>query len=292
MHSPMVRSLSTFALPVLCFALLGCGPRAQEPAAEAVEKPAQTSHLARIKEQGTLTMLSVPHQESTFVKTHLETGPMRRVGTAEHFEGVDVDVMSAFAKHLGVELAIRPAIGEGGLPAYAALIPALLHGGGDVIASSFSITDERREKIDFSDPYFSVYPAVVVRIDRGIETIADLAGKKASTVPGTSQERILKAAGFSPEELVYVEFQFENYTAVLDGEVDFTVQDSSSAERFVLQYPELQIVGPLMDVRESYGYGVPPGSDLLGELNAFLGQLQESGTLEGFLAERHLSLVD
>lgn len=237
-------------------------------------------------------MLAAPHQESVFVKTNLEAGPMQRLGTTEHFEGVDVDLMAAFAERLGVELMIRPAFGEAGIPAYSALIPALLRGDGDLIASSFTITDERREVIDFSDPYFVVYPAVVVRSDRGIESVSDLAGKTASTVPGTSQERNLKAAGFSEDDLMTVEFQLENYSSVLEGEVDFTVQDSSSAERFVKEYPELEILGPLLDVRESYAVGLPPGSDLAGELNAFLAELEASGELERILAERQLSLAD
>ncbi|MCB1035814.1 MAG: amino acid ABC transporter substrate-binding protein [Acidobacteria bacterium] len=282
------RSLLSL-IPAMLLLALGC-----QAAPESGTATAPESHLARIKERGKLTILCVPHQESIFARTNLEKGPMRPVGTSEYFEGADIDIMSAFAGHLGVELEVRPAIGEGGIPGYRDLIPALLKGDGDVIASSFSITEERKEKIDFSDPYFTIYPAVLVLADGPIRTLDDLAGKTASTLPGSSQEEHLRAAGFSVENgnLVLKEFQFENTSALLEGEVDFTVQDSTSADRLVAEYPELRIVGPLADVRENYGYGIPKGSDLAGELNSFLAEIKDNGELERILAQYQLTLAD
>ena len=288
---PMKRSILRFRLSATVLAvtgalLLGCTP---EPAATAATS--RGSRLAQVKQKGRLTILSIPHQESAFVKTNLASGPMKRVGTAENFEGADVEIMAAFADHLGVELEIRPALGESGLPAYSELIPALLRQEGDLIASSFSITEDRRKKIEFSSPYFTIYPAVVALREGPVKELADLKDKMVSTVPGTSQERHILAAGFTEEQVVYKEFQFENYSAVLDGEVDFTVQDSSSADRVVRTFPELRVVGPLVDVQEHYGYGIPAGSDLAGELNAFLAEIEANGDLERTL-NRHLSTGD
>jgi ABC-type amino acid transport substrate-binding protein len=248
--------------------------------------------LARVRQSGKLVMLSAPHQESAFVKTNLEAGPMKKAGTAADFIGVDVDLMAAFAKKLGVELEIRPAFGPDGLPGYGHLVPALLDGKGDLVASSFSITPQRQEKIDFSKPYFSVYPAIVARADSGIESAASLEGKRACTIAGSSQESHLLAFGFKAENILYVDFQFENYAAVMEGEADFTIQDSSSAARMVRQYPELRVVGPLMDTRDSYGFGVRKGSDLKAELDRFIDEIRADGRLDRLLAERHLSLAD
>lgn len=246
-------------------------------------------HLARIMERGKITMLCVPHQESEFIRTNLERGPMKAVGTVADFQGVDVDILSAFADHLGVELEIRPAVGSDGLPAYSELIPSLLRGDGDVIASSITITAAREERIDFSVPYFTVYPAVVVHRDGEIQSVADLVGRKASALPGSSQQRHLEDAGITEDQIVFHDFQLENITAILEGEVDFSVQDSQPAERFVQEFPELRILGPISAVRDHYGLGVPPGSDLVGPLDTFLEDLKASGELERILAGRRLA---
>lgn len=259
---------------------LACAPSLDEGHAVSAQATADSSALAEVLKAGKLVVLTVPHQESSFTKTNLETGPMRKAGTRENFQGIDIDLMAAFADHLGVELEIRPALGPDGVPAYAHLIPTLTKGDGDIIASSFTITDERREIIDFSDPYFTVYPAVVTRFDNEMSSLADLEGTRAVALPSTSQDSHLQRAGFSENDILYVEFQLETYSSVLDGEADFTLQDSPTAERLVRQHSELKIAFPFSDQRDSYGFGVEKGSDLRGELDAFLAELRASGKLQ------------
>lgn len=248
--------------------------------------------LDRIRKEGKLVMLAVPHQESAFVKTNLAAGPMKAVGTAEDFDGVDVELMAAFAERLGVSLEIRPATGPDGLPGYRHLIPSLEAGKGDVIASSFSVTEERGRLIDYSEPYFTIYPAVVALAESTWSCPEDLARLRPSTVAGSSQEGHLLDFGFEREEILYLDFQFENYAAVLEGDADFTVQDSSSAERVVRQYPELKVACALSATREPYAFGVRKGSDLKGELDGFILDLRKSGRLEQILQAAQLSLAE
>jgi len=277
-------SLISIALLAISLGVAGCASEAPEPTTP-------KGDLARIQEEGKLVALVVPHQESIWVKTNLEGGPMKRVGTTADFIGLDVDLMAAFADRLGVELEIRPAVGPEGLPGYGHLIPALLAEQGDVIASSFSITPERQQKIDYSEPYFSVFRAVVARIDSGIDASMNLEGKRPSVVAGSSQEAHLLAFGFDPQEIQHGDFQLENYAAVLDGEADFTLQDSASAEKLVSQYEELHIVGPLSDERDPYGFGVRKESDLKDELNRFITEIRANGELKRILAKSHLTLA-
>lgn len=269
-------------LSLACAALIGSSPAA----------PGDLGHLGRIRAAGNLVMLTVPHQESVFARVELETGPMRAVGTVEHFKGVDVDLMAKFAHRLGVELEVRPATGADGIPIYRELIPALVAGKGDVIASSFSITPERSRLVAFSQPYYSTWAAVVVRSDGPIRLRADLAGKRGAVVAGSSQEQHLLRFGFRPEDLLRTDFQLENYTAVLEGQADFTVQDALSARQKTEDYPELRIAFPLTDDRDGYGFAVPQGSDLLPELDRFVAEIRASGELEQVLERWHANLAD
>src|SRR5579864_7830440 len=131
------------------------------------------SSLAEVKARGKLIVLCFPHQESPFIRVKAEVG-------LGHYDGVDYEVMEGFARSLAVALEVRPV-----KPSFNALLPALLRGDGDVIASEFSVTEERRKQVDFSVPYFTVHHMVVVPAGSAVRTPADLAGKRASTIVGS-----------------------------------------------------------------------------------------------------------
>jgi polar amino acid transport system substrate-binding protein len=256
----------------------GCG---RGPAPE----PATPSLLDEIVERGRLTMLSFPHQESAFVRTNLEMGPTPELGSADHFVGVDVDLMTGFAEHLGVELEVRRV----SRPEYGALIPDLLADKADLIASSFSITPERQAQVDFSDPYFSVYPVIVPRVESSIAAVEDLQGLNAAAIAGSSHEEHLLELGVSPEQITYVSFTQECFSSVAEGLVDFTLHDSNSSLRYLRRTPELRIAFRLPG-EDGYGFAVRPGSDaLLDELNGYLSSIRESGRLDEIL-ESHLPI--
>ncbi len=276
----LALSIAIVLLTIQLGSSLACAPAKPDGPKTTSMGESAPSALARVKEKGKLVILTVPHQENSFTKTNLGTGPMKLSGTREDFQGIDIDIMGAFADHLGVELEIRPTVGPEGIPGYEHLIPALGRGDGDIIASSFTITKEREEIIDFSTPYFFVYRAVVTRTDQGLSSAEDLKGKKAVILPGTSQENHLRKAGFSESDILFVEFSLETYSSVLEGLADFTLQDSPSAERVVQDYPELMIAFPFDDQEDQYGFGVAQGSDLLPALDEFLAEMKASGKLE------------
>jgi polar amino acid transport system substrate-binding protein len=264
------RSLALVGIVLAC----GCSQFADDTT---------TSDLQVIKEQGKIVMLCVPHQENEFIHTNLEIGPMRDVGTVEHFKGIDVEIMATIAEKLGVALEIKPALAEDGFPSYGALIPALLAGQGDVIASSFSITAERAKKVDYSDPYYEIEPVVIVRSGEGIESVDDLAGRIAAVVANSSQEERLRALGFTDDRLRFVEFMLLNYQAVSDAEADLTLVDSTSARRLVEGFPNLEVAFAL-EGQESYGYAARPGSDLIPVVNEVFADLKTSGRLDQIIA--------
>lgn len=252
-----------------------------------VALPLFAASLAEIEQRGRLIVLSVPHQESSFVRTNIERGPMKRSGTSEDFVGFDVDVMHAFANHLGVELEIRPAVGEDGLPSYTELFAALERGEGDVIASSTTITENRKRRARFSRPYHWVRLMVVTLEGSPIRSFEDLDGATAAVVSGSSQEEHLRRLGFADDRLSLHEFSLAAYDAVLDDEADFTLVDSNSAHRFIELYSALSIAFEFPE-SDPYAYAVAPGNDdLLAALDAFLEQLEASGRLAELKA-KHL----
>lgn len=144
--------------------------------------------------------------------------------------GFDVSVAKEVAKRLDVELVIQPidwAVKEQELSTKKI----------DVIWNGYTITDARREKVLFSEPYMSNNQVAVVNSAKGYKTLADLKGKKVGVQSGSSaMDAILANAEFS-SSITLVEFK-ENTVALLDlekGGVDAVVLDEVVANYYIKQ---------------------------------------------------------
>ncbi|MDA8017511.1 MAG: transporter substrate-binding domain-containing protein [Thermoanaerobaculia bacterium] len=273
-----IRQLKPLSFLVGAFLLLAILPASTR----ASDTSTATRDLDQIVESGQLIMLTFPHQESIFARTNLDQGvPMPRLGGYSDFVGIDVDLVKSFADSLGVELKIRP-VSE---PRYSALIPDLLNGRGDLIASSLTITEERQELVDFSRPYFEVYPVLVTRAGSDVSTFEQLNDLVGVVTAGSSHEERLNRMGIEPATLLRVDFSIETYATVLEGNADYTLADSLSARRFVDTEPGLEVAFRL-EGRDDYGVAVRKSSTkLLSALNGFLEGAHASGEIERFLAK-------
>lgn len=245
-------------------------------AACAPSTPPAASDLEAVRARGRLIMLAWPHQESTFVRRMIKEYGEEGL---DRFAGIDVDLMQRFAAHLGVELEVKP-VGEG----FSSLVPSLLAGDGDLVASSMTITEARKAKVDFSAPYFAVGLVVLVPIESPVQGVDDIAGLTAATVRGSSHEEHLRRVGFDDAHLFYVDFTLENYQAVAYGDADLTVVDSGSAATVLPQYAALgERLRQAFDLpdKDYYGIAVRPGSDLRQALDEFLAQEKAAGRLPG-----------
>src|SRR5262245_7833033 len=117
----------------------------------------QATNVSEIKARKKLIMLCHPDPMG-FVS---ETTPGK-------FEGLDVEIMKTLANSLGVALEVNPQEN------FKDLIPALLAGQGDVIASSVTITKEREKVVSFSDSYFPVVMMIITKKDSKISNKKDL----------------------------------------------------------------------------------------------------------------------
>jgi ABC-type amino acid transport substrate-binding protein len=214
--------------------------------------------MADVEARGELVMLCFPHSTSEFV---------RRDGGG--YTGLDYEILKTFAAAHKVELKVQP------VPAFADLIPWLLEGRGDVIASAFSITKERRQKVDYSESYFPVKVMVVAPKGMILNGPEDLAGKKAAVVPGSSRETFILQK-VSKVQVVEVPKTRQAYVTVGDGEADYAPVDSTSAMTDLQDFAELQVAYTFPD-QMGYGYAVTKGSDLAGALSEHVKRLKSSG---------------
>lgn len=242
----------------------------------------QAGDLADVKARGKLVMLTFPAVEDPFVAVDLEA--MRTLGLKltdmkdpENFRGIDVEIVKGFAKSLGVKLEMSPQTGG-----YGELLPALLAGKGDLVASRLTITPKRQESADFSAPYFSQWAVAAVKPDSKLATVADLKGKRVAVMKGSSHYEFLSALNLDPQ-IRLTGFNMESYSAVIEGESDYALMDSRAAvgEPVSAQFSDLK-VGVRVH-RSDQGVMIRKGSDLKAPIDAYIEGLRKSGELDALL---------
>ena len=100
--------------------------------------------------------------------------------------GFDIDLAKAVGEKMGVDVEVKPIDWD-------SKDMELSSGKIDVIWNGFSITDERRQEVLFSNPYLSTKQSIVVKKGSDITKKADLAGKKIALQDGSTSEDALKA---------------------------------------------------------------------------------------------------
>ncbi|MFJ4012169.1 glutamate ABC transporter substrate-binding protein [Streptomyces sp. NPDC090026] len=185
------------------------------------------------------------------------------------FTGFDVDVATYVAKELGYA--------EGDIvfkeTKSADRETALERGDVDFIAATYSITDERKEKVDFAGPYLLAHQDLLIRADDNVAKGEDLNGKKLCSVTGSTSAQNVKTK-FAPDaQLRQVGTYSECLTGLQSGAVDALTTDDSILAGYASQdqYKGKFKLAGLELSNENYGIGVKKGNtEMLNKINAAL----------------------
>ncbi len=208
--------------------------------------------------------------------------PMEFIDANKNMVGFDIDLMNAIAKEQGFEVEFRNTAWDG-------IFAGLESGGYDAILSSVTITDERKQIYDFSDPYMNAGQAIVVTADNtSISSEADLENQAVGAQIGTTGAfAIAEIPGTTLKEYDTVDLAFLD---LLNGNVVAVVCDTPVAADYALasaQYKgKVKIVGePLTE--EFYGLCVRKGEsqELVKAFNEGVKKLQENGTYDSLYAK-------
>lgn len=200
--------------------------------------------------------------------------PFEEIDEDGDFVGFDIDLMEAIAEDAGFEIEWINA-------PFDTIFTALAEGEFDAVISAATITEERGEIVDFSDPYFvsSQSISVLVELEEMVAGPEDLEGLRIGVQLGTTGEL------YAQEEIDGIEiFSFDTaplaFQALADGQVDAVIVDTPTTEEILATNPELGavIVGdPLTE--EFYGIAVNKDfPELLEAINISLANLIEDGT--------------
>ena len=197
--------------------------------------------------------------------------------------GIDVELVEAITADNGLTADFIKTPFDG-------IFAALAAGQCDIIASSVSITDERKKSNDFTDPYFTIQQTILVR-SPDAATLNDtpaLKGKKVGAQAATTGAEFAKAEG-AKNGFEVTEFQGadEMIAALKAGQVDAAIQDSPvNGYAATRSDGELTVSKVFEGAGEAYGFVVPKSNPALRDaMNVSLTELRDSGKYKEIVAK-------
>lgn len=202
--------------------------------------------------------------------------PMCYAGANGEYIGLDIEIMRRIAYELDMKFEFIP-MNFGGL------IEALIAGKSDVVGGSMSITEERKEKVDFSESYYLGGMTILAKKSKAarnadvITAVGDLAGKRVAYLTGSCYRQLT-------EELVkdvnYLSFSDHNsgVQALRSNKADAVLVNEPVGKLFVARFPdELRIACSFSE--DLYGIAFRKGSPLTVKASGVIRRLKESGEL-------------
>lgn len=211
--------------------------------------------------------------EKTYtIDTDVTFPPFVYANTENKYVGIDLDLLRAIAKEEGFKVKIRPV-------GFNAAVQSVSAGQADGMIAGMSITEERKQKFDFSDPYYSAGIVMAVKDGSGIKNLSELKGKKVAVKTGTAgadyANSIKDKYGF---EIVTFDDSDGVYNDVINGNSAACFEDSAVMYYAIKNGLDLKVVTKPANTTET-GFAVKKGQnqELLKMFNEGLAKLKANG---------------
>ncbi|MBE7066233.1 MAG: transporter substrate-binding domain-containing protein [Ruminococcaceae bacterium] len=268
----IIAAVLCLVLVLACVGMTSCKSAAEKQSVDAIKKA------------GVLTMY-----------TNAEFPPFEYMKGTE-VKGVDVDIAQAIADKLGVELEIKNV-------KFDTIIGSIQSGKGSIGAAGITVTEERKESVDFSIEYTTSKQYIIVPTDSTVAKIEDLAGMKIGVQLGTTgdfiitdeingyesdgeqQKGVLQDTGAS---VVTYNSAADAAIALNSGKIGAVVIDKLPAEIVAGNYDNLKAIELVYadgsNTEESYAICVAKGNEsLLKVINEVIEELKASGKIDEFI---------
>lgn len=292
----MKKLLAVMITAVLCVSLLAaCGNSAQEtaPAAEAsnteavneeeaapaAEEASETEEAAPAAEEGDGAETEALADGVLNVGTNAEFPPFEYVDDNGEPDGFDIALIKAIGEKLGVEVQVENM-------EFDALVAAIGRKM-DVAIAGMTITEERQETVDFSNPYYTAVQYVILPEDSEIAEAKDLEGKSIGVQLGTTGDFI--AEDIADANVSQYNKALDAVNDLVNGRLDCVIVDKNPALVFESRFEgQVKAVdGDLFGFEsEEYAIALPEGDTVLADkINGALQEMMEDGTFDALVAE-------
>ena len=230
--------------------------------AEAAEAATDAAEVTTV-EPGVLTMGT----NATFPPYEYKDG--------DDVVGIDAEIAQALADKLGLQLEIVDMD-------FDSLVASVQSGKIDMSLAGMTVTEERKQNVDFTDSYATGVQVIIVKEDSDIASADDLEGKLIGVQQGTTGH-LYCSDDFGEDNVIPYANGATAVQALLQGKVDCVVIDQEPAKAFVEANEGLKILETAYTT-EDYAAAVSKDNPALtAALNSALQELKDDGTIQGIL---------
>ena len=265
---------------MMAVSLVACGGSSTASAPAEAEAEAE----APAEEENTEAEAPAETTEETAEMTTVEAGvlhmatnaafpPYEMISDNDGFEGIDVEIATEIARKLGLELVVDDM-------EFGSVITSVQSGKSDIAMAGLTVTEERKQNVDFTTSYATGIQVIIVPEDSDILTVDDLANDKMIGVQDGTTGYIYCSDDYGEDHITSYTNGAMAIEALKGGKVDAVVIDNEPARAFVAANDGLKILDTEYIV-ENYAIGVSkdnPG--LCKAVNDALTELIADGTVQ------------
>jgi polar amino acid transport system substrate-binding protein len=197
--------------------------------------------------------------------------PFNETDPSGQLKGFDVDIANALCEEMKATCEIVAQDWDG-------IIPGLVANKYDAIIASMSITDERKQTVDFTDRYYSNYLRLVAKKGSDINGVDSLSGKTVGAQRATVAAQWAEDTLGRNATVKLYDTQTAAYSDLEAGRLDALASDVYPAFDWLKDKPDYEFVGERIDINDLIGIAVRKGEDELREkFNAALTAIRENG---------------
>jgi len=267
----------------MVFALAACGeaasdpsaaPESEAPASEAPASEAPASEAPASEEPAADGEFTTIVEGKLTMSTNAQFPPYEMTTDDGGFEGIDVEIATAIAEKLGLELDILD------MDFDSALL-AVQQGKSDIVMAGVTVNEDRLLVMDFTDSYATGVQVVIVK--EGSDVTMDNMGEGLIGTQRGTTGNIYCTDDYGEEHVVAYDDGFTAVQALMNGQVDCVVIDNAPAQEFVKNNAGLTILDTEYAV-EDYAIGLNKGNTaLLDAINGALAELISDGTVQSIV---------
>ena len=274
----MKKILALMLALCMVFALAACGEAASDPSAapesEAPASEAPASEAPASEEPAADGEFTTIVEGKLTMSTNAQFPPYEMTTDDGGFEGIDVEIATAIAEKLGLELDILD------MDFDSALL-AVQQGKSDIVMAGVTVNEDRLLVMDFTDSYATGVQVVIVK--EGSDVTMDNMGEGLIGTQRGTTGNIYCTDDYGEDHVVAYDDGFTAVQALMNGQVDCVVIDNAPAQEFVKNNAGLTILDTEYAV-EDYAIGLNKGNTaLLDAINGALAELISDGTVQSIV---------
>ena len=280
---------------VMALSLAACGGSSSAPAAPAETQKEETAAEAPAEEKAEAEAPAA-EEAAAEIKTveagklHMATNaqfpPYEMISDNGGFEGIDVEIATLIAQKLGLELVVDDM-------EFGSVITSVQGGKSDIAMAGLTVTEERKQNVDFTESYATGVQVIIVPEGSDIATVDDLANDKMIGVQDGTTGYIycsspVEDGGYGEDHVTSYPNGAMAIEALKGGKVDAVVIDNEPAKAFVQANAGLKILDTEYIV-ENYAIGISKDNNGLRDaVNNALKELIADGSVQ-LIVDKYIS---